>query len=212
MGNGTQMLEETLEAKVQGAECAQLGELAARVDTVRVSPGLLDPPHQPPVAAGGMQHPPRRLGRDGDSRIHPPRLGSVLPVELDDLCRRTRWASTWRWSSPRRSSTMCSARLTAATDWLIWCVTHPTYQSIMDRMPFFTNEPAARSDSTGTTGSMKVAASTMRNVWARSPPRPATGEWAKKSSSSSRSSLAGMSPAARRSRTSSAISSMTCAT
>ena len=31
----------------------------------------------------------------------------------------------------------------------------------MERTPFFTNEPAARSDSTGTTGSMKVAASTM---------------------------------------------------
>ena len=40
-------------------------------------------------------------------------------------------------------------------------------------MPFFTTAPAARSDSTGTTGSTKVAASTMRSASVRSPPRPA---------------------------------------
>ena len=107
---------------------------------------------------------------------------------------------------------MCRARLTAAADWLIWWVTHPTYHKSSDRIPFFTNAPAARSDSTGTTGSMKVAASTMRKASPRSPPRPATGEWARNNSSSSRSSLGGRSPEARRTRTSSAISAMTCAT
>ncbi len=107
---------------------------------------------------------------------------------------------------------MCRARLTAEADWLIWWVTHPTYQRSRERMPFFTAAPAARSDSTGTTGSMKVAASTIRSASPRSPPRPPTGEWARKSSSSSRSSLGGRSPDARRSCTSSAISAMTCST
>ena len=37
---------------------------------------------------------------------------------------------------------MCSARLTAEADWLIWCVSQPTYQSIIERMPFFTTAPA----------------------------------------------------------------------
>ena len=40
-------------------------------------------------------------------------------------------------------------------------------------MPFFTKAPAARFESIGTTGSTKVAASTIRNASARSPPRPA---------------------------------------
>ena len=105
---------------------------------------------------------------------------------------------------------MCSARLTADADWLIWCVTQPTYQSIIVRMPFFTTAPAARSDSTGTTGSMNVAASTRRMASLRSPPRTPIGEWARKSSSSSRSSRGGRSPEARRRRTSSAISAITC--
>ena len=107
---------------------------------------------------------------------------------------------------------MCRARLTAEADWLIWWVTHPTYHSSTERMPFFTKAPAARLDSTGTTGSMKVTASTIRSASPRSPPRPATGEWARKSSSSSRSSFGGRSPDARRSRTSSAISAITCST
>ena len=34
---------------------------------------------------------------------------------------------------------MCRARLTAEADWLIWCVTQPTYQSSIERMPFFTD-------------------------------------------------------------------------
>src|SRR5580692_5603701 len=79
-------------------------------------------------------------------------------------------------------------------------------------MPFLTTAPAARSDSTGTTGSMKVAASTIRSASPRSPPRPATGEWARKSSSSSRSSFGGRSPDVRRKRTSSAISAITRST
>src|ERR1700722_9129947 len=107
---------------------------------------------------------------------------------------------------------MCSARLTADADWLIWCVSQPTYHSRRERIPFLTTAPAARSDSTGGTGSMKVEASTMRSASPRSPPRPATGEWARKSSSSSRSSFGGRSPDVRRKRTSSAISAMTCST
>ena len=70
---------------------------------------------------------------------------------------------------------MCRARLTADADWLIWWVTQPTYQRSSERMPFLTTAPAARSDSTGTTGSMNVAASTIRSASPRSPPRPATG-------------------------------------
>ncbi len=107
---------------------------------------------------------------------------------------------------------MCSARLTAEADWLIWCVSQPTYQSSMERMPFFTTAPAARSESTGTTGSMKVAASTIRSASLRPPPRTPMGECARNSSSSSRSSLGGRSPEARRRRTSSAISAITCCT
>ena len=105
---------------------------------------------------------------------------------------------------------MCSARLTAEADWLIWCVTQPTYQRSIVRMPFFTAAPAARSESTGTTGSMNVAASTILIASPRSPPRTPIGECARNSSSSSRSSRGGRSPEARRRRTSSAISAITC--
>ena len=64
------------------------------------------------------------------------------------------------------------------------------------RRPFLTAAPPDLLEPTGTTGSMKAAASTSRSASPSPPPRPATGECSRNSSSSSRSTRAGRSPEA----------------
>ena len=54
MGDGTQVVGQALVSQVQCAECTDLGEVGPRVHAVCVTPCLLDPPHQPPVATGGV--------------------------------------------------------------------------------------------------------------------------------------------------------------
>ena len=94
-GHGTEVLGHTFRAQVQDAELGSVHDVRVGIDAVGVAAGGCDATHQPPVAAGGVQHVSRRLGHGGDRRLDPPGIGTLQLREFDHLVPGKRsWTST----------------------------------------------------------------------------------------------------------------------